>query len=318
MAPAAGYFPGNDKTMSGIIETHRLTKRFGQVTAVEDVSLSVRKGEIYGFLGLNGAGKTTTIRLLLGMVHSTSGSVYLCGQKIKAGHQGPWEKVGYLVEVPHAYPELTVTENLEIVRRLRGITEVRSIDKIIDQLGLRAYAARKARNLSLGNAQRLGLAKALLHQPEILILDEPANGLDPAGIVEIRELLLDLAQSQAVTIFISSHILAEISKLATRIGIIHQGKLLQEIDTVQLATLRQRRLTVNTRHNEAARKVLLERGYTVSTSNEAIVLTDSRAIEHPDEIASLLVYADHPPLSLNLEEEDLESYFLRIINGNKS
>jgi ABC-2 type transport system ATP-binding protein len=267
---------------------------------------------------LNGAGKTTTIRLLLGMLRSTSGSVYLCGQKIKAGHQGPWEKVGYLVEVPHAYPELTVTENLEIVRRLRGIPDLSSVDRIIDQLGLRAYAARKARNLSLGNAQRLGLAKALLHQPDILILDEPANGLDPAGIVEIRDLLRDLAQSQAVTIFISSHILAEIAKLATRMGIIHQGKLLQEIDTVQLDALRQRRLTVNTRHNDAARRVLLERGYAVSTSNEGIVLTDSQAIEHPDEIASILVYADHPPLSLNLAEEDLESYFLRVIHGNKS
>ncbi|HXW01006.1 MAG TPA: ABC transporter ATP-binding protein, partial [Anaerolineae bacterium] len=274
----------------------------------------VRKGEIYGFLGLNGAGKTTTIRLLLGMLRSTSGSVYICGQKIKAGHQGPWDKVGFLVEVPHAYPELTVLENLEIVRRLRGISDLRSVDRIIDQLGLRAYAARKARNLSLGNAQRLGLAKALLHQPELLILDEPANGLDPAGIVEIRDLLLDLAQNQAVTIFISSHILAEISKLATRMGIIHQGKLLQEIDTAQLETLRQRRLTVNTRHNEAACKVLLERSYSVSTSHEAIVLTDRRAIEHPDEIASILVYAGHPPVSLKLEEEDLESYFLRVVN----
>lgn len=300
--------------MSGIIETNRLSKRFGRVTAVEDVSISVRKGEIYGFLGLNGAGKTTTIRLLLGILRSTSGSVYICGQKIKAGHQGPWDKVGFLVEVPHAYPELTVIENLEIVRRLRGISDLRSVDRIIDQLGLRAYAARKARNLSLGNAQRLGLAKALLHQPELLILDEPANGLDPAGIVEIRDLLLGLAQNEAVTIFISSHILAEISKLATRMGIIHQGKLLQEIDTAQLETLRQRRLTVNTRHNEAACKVLLERSYSVSTSHEAIVLTDRRAIEHPDEIASILVYAGHPPVSLKLEEEDLESYFLRVIN----
>lgn len=300
--------------MSGIIETNRLTKRFGRVTAVEDVSLSVRKGEIYGFLGLNGAGKTTTIRLLLGMLRSTSGSVYICGQKIKAGHQGPWEKVGYLVEVPHAYPELTVIENLEIVRRLRGIPDLSSVDKIIDQLGLRAYTARKARNLSLGNAQRLGLAKALLHQPELLILDEPANGLDPAGIVEIRDLLLDLAQNQAVTIFISSHILAEISKLATRMGIIHQGKLLQEIDSDELDALRQSHLTVNTRHIEAARKVLLERGYLVNTSHGAIVLTDRRAIEHPDEIASILVYAGHPPVSLKLEEEDLESYFLRVIN----
>jgi ABC-2 type transport system ATP-binding protein len=268
-------------------------------------------------LGLNGAGKTTTIRLLLGMIRSTSGSVYIYGQKIKAGSNGPWDKVGYLVEVPHAYPELTVTENLEIVRRLRGITDLRSVVKIIDQLGLAAYSAIKARNLSSGNVQRLGLAKALLHHPEILILDEPANGLDPAGIVEIRELLLDLAQSRAVTIFISSHILAEVSKLATRIGIIHQGQLLQEVDVSWLDTLRQRRLVVNTRHHEAARQVLLERGYAVSASNEAIVLTDSRAIQRPDEIASILVYTGHPPLALNLEEEDLESYFLRVIGGNK-
>jgi ABC-2 type transport system ATP-binding protein len=249
------------------------------------------------------------------MIRPTSGSVHICGQKIKAGRPGPWDKIGYLVEVPYAYPELTVTENLEIARRLRGITDTGAVAEVVDKLRLTVYAARKARNLSLGNAQRLGLAKALLHNPEILILDEPANGLDPAGIVEIRELLLDLAQNQSVTVFISSHILAEISKLASRIGIIHQGKLLQEVDTAQLDNLRRRRLIVSTRNNEAARKVLLERGHSVSTlKNGVIWLTDDRAINSPDEIASVLVHAEHPPILLNLEEEDLESYFLRLVS----
>lgn len=157
-----------------------------------------------------------------------------------------WQHVGSLVEIPFAYPELTVSENLEMFRRFRFLNDRKSVDRIIDKLQLGQYADKKVKNLSLGNKQRLGLAKALIHEPEILILDEPTNGLDPAGIYEIRELLSGLAANDGVTIFVSSHILDEVARFATRIGIIHQGKLIQEIKSNQLEAICNKRLVIST------------------------------------------------------------------------
>lgn len=300
--------------MNEVIHTVNLTKHFGKVRAVEDITLSVEKGEIYGFIGLNGAGKTTTIRMLLGMIRPTSGTSYLKGEKIDGGNYKIWNQVGYMVEIPYSYPELTVRENLNIISKLRGISDSKSVDRVIHQLHLESYIRVKAGHLSLGNAQRLGLAKALLHQPEILILDEPANGLDPAGIVEIRHLLQDLARNQGVTIFISSHILEEMAKLASRIGIIHYGRLIQEVDASQLEVLRHKRLLLNARSQDEAITVLSGSGYKVELNENAVMqIADQRAIEHPDEIARLLVAADCPPTRLQVEEEDLESYFLRTL-----
>ncbi len=232
--------------MEDIVRTENLSKQYGNVHAVSDLSLSVRKGEIYGFLGLNGAGKTTTIRMLLGMVRPTSGGVFINGLRVYADNTALWKDIGSLVEIPCSYPNLTVRENLEIIRRLRFIPDKSATDKVIDKFQLGAYKDRKAKHLSLGNSQRLGLAKALIHNPGILILDEPANGLDPAGIHEIREMLTDLATSHGVTIFISSHMLSEISRFATRIGIIHEGKLIKEVDTIQLDHLCRKRLLTGT------------------------------------------------------------------------
>ncbi len=246
--------------MNEIIRTKNLSKHFGSVKAADKISLSVRKGEIYGFLGLNGAGKTTPIRMLL-MIKPTSGESYLKGEKVTANSHKLWNSIGYLVEIPYSYPELTVRENLEIVRRLHLLDDSSAVDVVIEQLHLGRYQNRKAKNLSLGNAQRLGLAKAIIHNPDILILDEPANGLDPAGIVEIRELLHDLAFNKGVTVFISSHILGEISKIATRIGIIHDGRLIQEMDINQLHKLRKRRLLINVEDKNGAISILTKEGF---------------------------------------------------------
>jgi ABC-2 type transport system ATP-binding protein len=210
--------------MNVAIETDNLAKRYGDVTAVNGLSLRVATGEIYAFLGLNGAGKTTTIRLLLGLVKPTSGEARVLGTRIRVGGKKPWGSVGYLVETADAYPELSVRENLEVMRRLRPGTEPQAVDRVIERLDLTDYADRRAGTLSHGNAQRLGLAKALLHDPELLILDEPAIGLDPAGIVEIRHLLLDLAREKGVTIFMSSHVLGEVSRLAQIIAIAGWGE----------------------------------------------------------------------------------------------
>ncbi len=298
--------------MDFAIETHGLTKRFGDVTAVDSVDLRVGAGEIYGFLGLNGAGKTTTIRALLGMIRPSAGKVEVLGQAVGPHGRGPWRQVGHLVEKPSAYPELTVRENLEASRRLHGISDRQATARAMDKLGIASYAERRAGTLSTGNLQRLGLARALLHEPELLILDEPANGLDPAGVVEIRDLLRDLARHQGVTVFMSSHILPEVDRLATRIGIIHKGRLIEELDTGKLEKLRSKRLQVKTRNLEDARDSLQGAGYNPVVQDETIVIEDVRAIEHPDEVARMLVDAGAPPTHLAVEQQDLEEHFMQL------
>jgi len=301
--------------MSRVIETNNLSKHYGPVVAVEGLSMRVDEGEIYAFLGLNGAGKTTTIRMLLGMIRPTAGSATVLGVPVELGSRKPWGSVGYLVETPHAYPELTVRENLEVARQLHPGTPPQAISAVIERLALAPYADRRAGDLSLGNAQRLGLAKALLHNPKLLILDEPANGLDPAGIVEIRELLLRLAHDEGATVFMSSHILGEVSRLAQRIGIIHEGRLIQELSVDELERDRRRRLVLRSRDIEAARAALAAAGHPAEVANHGgrLDLTDAAALDCPDEIATVLVRAGAPPTQLLVEEEDLEDYFLRLV-----
>jgi ABC-2 type transport system ATP-binding protein len=300
--------------MNDVIVTKSISKNFGKVKAVDNVSLNVRKGEIYGFLGLNGAGKTTTIRMLLGMISPSSGEALINGERAGAGNYKLLEKIGSLVEIPYAYPELTVTENLALTAKLKGIEGDRALRGIMEKLRLTEYADRPAGKLSLGNAQRLGIAKALLGNPEILMLDEPANGLDPAGIVEIRELLKSLANDGA-TIFISSHILNEISRIATRIGIIHKGALIQETDNEKLDQLRRKTLTIRTANPEKAVAALSKAGYeAVLLPGIYLISEDKKAIKHPEKVAEVLVKAGCPPSMLKVDEEDLETYFLRLVN----
>lgn len=298
--------------MNFAIETNGLSKFYNQVRAVDSVNLRVKPGEIYGFIGLNGAGKTTTIRALLGLIRPSAGSVQVLGQAVGPNGRGPWRRVGHLVEMPVAYPELTVRENLEIARRLQGISEKNATPRVIEQLGLAPYADRKAGVLSTGNLQRLGLARALLHEPELLILDEPANGLDPAGVVEIRELLAKLAHEQGVTVFMSSHILTEVDRLATRIGIIHKGRLIEELDAEKLEALRSQRLEIQVRNLQAAQSTLAQAGFTTKPQGNTLVLNEARAIDAPERVATILVNAGTPPSRLAVEQEDLENYFLRL------
>src|ERR1041384_8289377 len=299
------------------IETNDLSKFYGDVRAVDSVSLRVKRGEIYGFLGLNGAGKTTTIRALLGMIRPSEGNVKVLDQAVGPNGRGPWSRVGHLVESPSAYPELTVRENLEITRCMQNVTNSNATSQVIERLGLASYAERKAGTLSTGNLQRLGLARALLHEPELLILDEPANGLDPAGVVEIRELLASLASEKGVTIFMSSHILTEWDRLAWRIGIIHKGKLIEGLDTEALEKLRSKRLEVKARDLQAAQQCMQSFGYRFSLEDGSIFLEDSQAIDHPDDIASMMVSAGVPPIRLAVEQQNLEDHFLQLTGAAK-
>ncbi|VVJ22102.1 Efflux ABC transporter [Amycolatopsis camponoti] len=294
------------------IAATELTKRYRDVVAVDRLSLRVPPGEIYALLGLNGAGKTTTIRMLLGMVRPTSGTVSLLGTPVRPAARAVWSRVGYLVETPAAYPELTVAENLAVAARLRGLGDA-PVGEVIARLGLEPYATRRARTLSLGNAQRLGLAKALLHRPELLVLDEPANGLDPAGVAEIRALLHDLAR-EGVTVLLSSHILTEVARLAGRIGVLDRGRLVWEGATSDLVARARPRLRVAVRDRVAGAAALHAAGYRAEDTGEpGFVLSEDTAIRRPDDVAALLAAAGCPPTRLAVEQDDLETCFLRLV-----
>ena len=304
--------------MNHAVKIENFSKSYGDVHAVKNVSLRVMPGEIYGFLGLNGAGKTTTIRAMLGMIHPSSGQISVLGQPVGPAGQGPWGKVGYLVENASAYPDLTVRENLEISRRLHGLLNPAVVDDVIDRLAIQPYTNRKAGKLSTGNLQRLCLARAILHQPELLILDEPGNGLDPAGVVEIRELLADMAKNHHVTIFMSSHILTEVERLATRIGIIHNGQLIEDLDKNKLIQFQMQQLEVETRNTDLAMQTLQAAGYAVNPNgHDSIYLVDPRAIERPEDIAVLLVNANVPPIKLSLKQQTLEEHFMHLTGAKQ-
>ena len=298
-----------------IIKTKSLTKLFGSIVAAEDISIQVNQGEIYGFLGLNGAGKTTLIRMLLGMIKPDSGTIALFDKQLTSQFD-QWNKIGYLVETPYSYPNLSVYENLKVIYKLRQLTNPTVINNIIENLKLTKYRDTKANELSLGNQQRLGLAKALIHSPKLLILDEPINGLDPEGIVEVRGLLTELANNGS-TIFLSSHILGEISKVANRIAIIHEGKLIKEITTQELSNQIIKKVLVQTADNQKAIQHLLNSNYSAVHKNSIeIEITNKEALEHPELISKFLTENELPPKQVYLFSEDLEMYFLRTIKEN--
>lgn len=305
----------NESSMA--IEIESVSKKFGAYTVLNNLSLHVGYGEIYGFLGLNGAGKSTTIKMLLAMIKPNSGSLRMMGETVDAGNYKLWGKVGYLEEVTF-YPGLTVLENLEIARRMQGVADKASIQKVVDKLKLNPHIHKKAKHLSLGNKQRLGLAKALIHDPKILILDEPINGLDPAGIVEIRELIRDLSAHFGITVFMSSHLLEELSKLATRIGIIHEGRLIEEVTADELERELEKCLLLDGRDREAVKRILSENGRVFETNPQGhIRLTDGGSVQNPELLVETLVKAGQTPSMVHVITEDLESYFLRKISGNK-
>jgi len=302
------------------IKTINLSKKYGKTFVVDDLNLSISSSEIVGFLGLNGAGKTTTMRMLLGLIKPTSGECYIQGNKVDQYNLEVLNEIGYIIETPYSYPDLTVQENLEIVSTLRGVRNKDVIDWVTEKLKLDQYKDKQVKHLSLGNVARLGIAKAIIHKPKILILDEPTNGLDPFGVIEVRELLKELANNLGTTVLISSHKLEEISKVATRIVIIHGGRLIREVESKELDLYLEKRLLVSGRNNKAMKEVLSAKGYQVNFKSDSennsryLELIDTKSVESSEEIATLLVNAGYPPKILTVEKEDLENYFLRILN----
>lgn len=298
-----------------VIKTNRLTKYYGKTVAVDNISIQINKGEIYGFIGLNGAGKTTLIRAMLAMIKPNSGDVALFGKNLNSNFN-LWNDIGYLVETSRSYPNLSVYENLKVIYKLRQLDNPVVIDNIIEKLKLSKYRDIKSSSLSLGNQQRLGLARALMHRPKLLILDEPINGLDPEGIVEVRNLLLELAKDGS-TIFLSSHILEEISKIANRIGIIHDGKLIKELTMQELSNQIIKKIIVQTTDNNKAVDCLLNSNYSASLIKNQIEISNMEAIEHPEQISKLLVENGLPPKQIYLYKEDLEMFYLRTIKESR-
>ena len=295
------------------IATHEISKRYGDVLAVDALDLDVRRGEIYAFLGRNGAGKTTTIRMLLGLIRPTGGHVEVLGKRVHPGASEVFARVGYLVETATAYPNLTVRENLDVQRRLTGAPPTAVADAIT-LMRLEGHADRRAGVLSLGLKQRLALARALLHRPDLLILDEPANALDPAGIVEVRELLRSLTSEHGVTVFMSSHILAEVAHLADRIGIVDDGHLIEEVDRHHLRARERGHLRVATPQPGPAAKLLAQAGFAhVEQADGHLRVFDAE--QRAGEVARILVGAGIDLTELTSAHEDLESYFLRLTGG---
>lgn len=299
-----------------ILETNGLTKKLGGKPVVNAVNLKISRGDIYGFLGPNGAGKTTTIRMLLGLAKPSSGTIRVFGKDIRKERLAILRKVGSLVEYPSYYGHLTATENLEAVRRLLGVPRSR-IDEVLSIVRLTKEAKRPVKGFSLGMKQRLGIATALLGNPELLILDEPTNGLDPAGIQEIRELIKSLPQSSGVTILISSHLLSEVEQMATQVGIISKGSLIYQDGIQRLREQAKGRIRLGVSDPESAWKLLLSCGLPADWDHGKLSLTrtDNRTVA--EAVARLV---EHSHLVYRVEEEtaSLESIFLEMTGSEGS
>ena len=297
-----------------LLQTKALTKQYGHQKAVDNVDIHIKKGAIYGFIGRNGAGKTTCMRMIGGLAKPTSGEISMFGyagkdlSKVRS-------RVGCLIEAPGVYPNMTAKENIEMKCRLFGISKKGYAEGILDKVGLLNVGKKKTKHFSLGMKQRLGIGLALVGDPDLLVLDEPINGLDPQGIAEIRDTIQRLQKEKNMTICISSHILEELSKIATDYGIIHNGSLLQEITREELIRRCSERIELTLDHPKQAIPVMDSMGFT------NYQVTDKEHIhifERLNESAALnmeLAKSGIPVKGISITSEELETYFLNLTGG---
>lgn len=297
--------------MDFIIETQELARRFGNVQAVDGLDLCVPAGSVFGFLGPNGAGKTTTIRMLLGLIRPDRGQVQLFNRVLLQNRRELLAKVGALVESPGLYPHLTGMENLEVTRRLLNLPR-QNISRALNIVRMEKDANRLVRGYSMGMRQRLGLALALLSLPALLVLDEPTNGLDPAGIHEMRDLITQLPKEHGITVFLSSHLLSEVEQVANHLGIIQKGRLLFQGSPADLRDRRQEYLTLEVDRPEAARELLARGGWRVEPHGSSHLRVDVNRVEEAAIINARLVSGGVNVFHLSLEQPSLEEIFLRL------
>ncbi len=292
--------------MEYIIETEGLTKRYGKRLCVNNISIHIAKGDIYGFIGRNGAGKTTAMRLILGLARPTSGKIKLFNSDDLNAQR---KKIGSLIEAPGLYKRCSALENMKRFSILYGGDD-KEIEELLSFVGLNGVGNKKVGQFSLGMKQRLGIAIALLGDPEVLILDEPVNGLDPAGIKEVRDLLLKLNKEKNVTIMISSHLLDELAKITTKYGIINNGVLVEEIDAQKLMERCKNNIVISCDRLQEAKELLESelKLTNISIVNDKLHIVDE--IESTDEINTLLVKNDFKVHEITINKNSFEDYFI--------
>ncbi len=303
--------------MEYVLRTNALSKSYRNFQALKGVSMNVPQGAIYGFVGKNGAGKTTLIRLICGMQEPTSGEYTLYGRKntqkeiVKARR-----RMGAIVETPSIYLDMTAEGNLRQQYRILGLPSFEGIGDLLQLVGLAHTGKKKAKHFSLGMRQRLGIAVALAGDPDLLILDEPANGLDPQGIIEIRELILRLNRERQITVLISSHILDELSKLATHYGFIDNGCMVREISAAELEAACRKCVRMQVSDTKALARVLdgLDIAYKILSSDTA----DAYAKLNVSQLASLLEKENCELISMQERDESLETYYVSLVGGDKN
>ncbi len=299
-----------------IIETSKLTKIYGSTKVLDNVDLHIEKGSIYGLLGRNGAGKTTIMKLILGLTNITSGEVTIFGQNIKGNMNKIYPRIGAIIETPGFYPNLTGYENLEIFAMLRGITSPNLVKNALDVVGLPYKDKKLFGQYSLGMKQRLGIANAILHNPELLILDEPTNGLDPIGIAEVRTFIKDLSVKSGKTILISSHILSEIELICDKVGIIYQGILLEEKSMDELNRKNRKYIALELSDAKKAALILENTfgitNYSIEDNNHLNVFSASLDTA---ELNKSLIMNEIKVISSQICNDSLEDYFKQITKG---
>jgi len=299
-----------------ILKTQNLTKRYNGKAAVDSVSLTVEKGDIFGLIGQNGAGKTTFMRLVASLSRQDSGTIELFGETEPARLTAARSRMGSVIEAPALYENLTAEQNLEYYRRQRGIAEKSRIQEVLQTVGLTDTGQKKFKNFSLGMKQRLGLAVAILSHPDFLILDEPTNGLDPTGIIEMRDLVKRLSQ-EGITVLISSHILSELAQVATKYAIIHHGRLLKCLTHEELQEECKQALAITVDDVPKA-AVILETALNISNYKQVSEseLRVYQQIEDPAEVTFRLSQEGIRVASINTVGDSLEDYYTKIIGGN--
>jgi ABC-2 type transport system ATP-binding protein len=299
-----------------IFEATGLTKKYRGTLALDHMNLTLRHGEIYGFIGENGAGKTTTIRLITGLSFPTEGHLSLFGKSGEKELQKQRERMGCMVETPALYKNMTAEQNLEAQRIQRGIPDPECVKDTLKLVGLSDTGKKAVRHFSLGMRQRLGIAMALLNEPEFLILDEPINGLDPSGIVEIRELMKRLNRERGITLLVSSHNLSELYQTATRYILLHKGRLLEELSQKELDEKCKRHISIQT--NDAAKTAATLENMLHTTNFQVMPDGAVRLYDHLDqteEVARTLSQAGLLVTGFSLSGDSLEDYFLHRIGG---
>lgn len=297
--------------MALIIEVNHLSKKFRNTFAVNDLSFTVKEGDIYGFLGQNGAGKSTTIRMLLTLIHPTSGEINLFGKKLDANRSHILQQVGAVIEKPDLYKYLSAYDNLSIFAKMSGIKVTKQLlMQQLQMVGLEDRAKDTVRTFSQGMKQRLGIAVALVHNPALVILDEPTNGLDPQGIADVRNLILRLSKEMGKTVLISSHLLSEIELIASRMIILHKGKKMVEGNVSTLLDPAHTLIEIDTLNNTAAKQLLLQSGWAASlqANHPLQLMMDKTTVP---QLINFLVAKNVQILSVNTSHS-LENYFLSL------